>query len=145
MALTPAELVLPPVPFPASSASGRPHPTDGPILTLAPVPPPPDVVAPVVDNYDPPIGTAIARTTPIAFDVKDASGLFCIIMVTAKFPDGSHEVIHTGAAFATFYDLNSDRSPIANGFRYTVTRRGGWSGAPTIETFAIDSAGNESN
>ena len=37
------------------------------------------------------------------------------------------------------------RTMIAGGFRYTVLRTGGWPGAPTIQTFAIDRAGNEAS
>lgn len=112
----------------------------------APEPEPdPDVVAPVVSNYSPAAGATITPLTALSFDVTEESGEFCKIMVTAFFAaTGEWEVIHTGDQFAPRYIAGSSRVPIANGFSYTVRRTGGWLSSPTLQTFAIDAAGNES-
>jgi len=110
------------------------------------VEPPEDVTAPVVGNFVPGSGTAISKTTPIAFDVTDDSGQFRRIFVMAFFAaTGACEVIHDGDAFRGFYAANSSRRLIAGGFRYTVARTGGWPAAPSIQTFAMDATGNEAN
>lgn len=103
-----------------------------------------DTTPPVVDNYDPLPGTTIAATDTISFDVTDDSGSFCSVMITASFPDGSWEVVHTGDAFAPRYAAGSSRTVIANGFRYTCRRAGGWPASPTIVSFPVDAAGNPS-
>lgn len=117
---------------------------------LAFIPPPPappvDESVPVVANFNPAPGTPIARTAPIAFDVTDDSGVFRRIFVVAFFPaTGATEVVHDGDSFRGHYAAGSGRTMIAAGFRYTVLRTGGWPGPPTIQTFAIDRAGNEAS
>lgn len=107
---------------------------------------PEDVTAPVVGNFAPASGTAISKATPIAFDVTDDSGQFRRIFVVATFAaTGACEVIHDGEGFRGFYAASSSRRLIAGGFRYTVARTGGWPAAPSIQTFAMDSGGNEAN
>lgn len=108
--------------------------------------PPVDATAPTVGNFNPAPGTPIARTGPVSFDVTDESGDFRRIFVVAFFPaTGVTEVVHDGDGFRGFYAASSSRTMIAAGFRYTVLRSGGWPAAPTIQTFAIDRAGNEAN
>ena len=112
----------------------------------APPAPPVDATAPTVGNFSPAPGTAIARTGPVSFDVTDESGDFQRIFVVAFFPaTGVTEVVHDGDGFRGFYAASSSRTMIAAGFRYAVLRSGGWPAAPTIQTFAIDRAGNEAN
>lgn len=112
----------------------------------APPAPPVDESVPVVANFNPTPGTPIARTAPIAFDVTDDSGDFRRIFVVAFFPaTGATEVVHDGDSFRGHYAAGSARTMIASGFRFTVLRTGGWPGAPTIQTFAIDRAGNEAS
>jgi hypothetical protein len=107
---------------------------------------PADTTAPSVANFTPASGSAISRTTPIAFDVTDDSGQFRRIFVVATFAaTGACEVIHDGERFRGFYAANSSRMLIAQGFRYTVARTGGWPAAPIIQTFAMDASGNEAN
>jgi len=128
----------------ARSNARRPF-SQGYLLAL-PLPPPPpvDTTAPVVGNFSPPAGTPIAKLTPITFEVTEDSGDFQRIFVVAFFPTtGLVEVIHDGDGFRGFYAANSARAMIAGGFRYTVLRSGGWLGAPTIQTFAVDRSGNE--
>lgn len=111
---------------------------------------PVDSTAPVVDNYDPVAGTPITPTQQISFDVTDESGL-AATFVTAYFPTtGMWEVVFSTTGFAPRYAGRSSRSAIANGFRYTIGRVGGWPRnsnvveGPTIYTHAIDGGGNES-
>lgn len=66
--------------------------------------------------------------------------------MVAFFPaTGVTELVHDGDAFRGFYAATSSRTMIGGGFRFTVLRSGGWPGAPTIQAFAIDHAGNEAN
>jgi len=107
-------------------------------------PPPADEIPPVVGNFSPAAGTPITKATSIAFDVTDGSGAFRRIFVVAFFSDtGVSEVIHDGDGFRGFYSATPARQAIAAGSRYTALRSGGWPAAPTIQTFAIDLAGNE--
>ncbi|HVW29228.1 MAG TPA: hypothetical protein VHC69_27870 [Polyangiaceae bacterium] len=117
---------------------------------VAPVPPSPvppvDDTLPVVGNFEPAPGTPIARMAPVSFDVTDDSGELRLIFIVAFFPStGVTEVVHDGASFRGFYSARSSRMMIAGGFRYVVLRSGGWPAAPTIQTFALDRAGNEAS
>ncbi len=139
-------LGIPPAPSFCRSAATRPV-TRGYLLEVPEPPPPaPDVTPPFVGNFDPPAGTRIAKTTPIAFDVTDESTEFGRIFVVAFFQaTGISEVIHDGDGFRGLYAATSSRRAIASGFRYTVLRSHGWPSAPTIQTFAVDRAGNEAS
>ena len=108
-------------------------------------PPPPTPVPPVVGNFAPATGTAIAATTLLSFDVTDDSGLFRRIIVAAQFPNlGIYEVIHEGVGFAPKYrGAGNLQVAITNGFRYTILREGGWPASPSITVFAIDQGGAE--
>lgn len=121
--------------------------SEGYVLFLAPPPAPPvDTTPPAVGNFNPAPGTPISKNTSIAFDVTEDSGYLQRVFVVAFFAStGVAEVIHDGDAFRGYYAASSARTMIASGFRYTVLRSGGWPAAPTIQTFAIDRAGNEAN
>lgn len=124
--------------------SSRPISTGYALFIPEEPPPPVDATPPVVGNFSPVAGTPISKVTPIAFDVTDESGAFRRIFVVAFYPTtGISEVIHDGDGFRGYYSATSARQAIAGGFRYSVLRAGGWSAAPTIQTFAIDLAGNE--
>jgi hypothetical protein len=126
--------------------AARPVSPTFPLFIPPPSATPIDAAPPVVGNFDPAPGTAIARTGSVTFDVTDDSGDFRRIFVVAYFPaTGVAEVVHDGDGFRGFYAAKSSRTMIAGGFRYTLLRSGGWPGAPTIQTFAIDHAGNEAN
>jgi hypothetical protein len=128
--------------------SGAARPLSPSYLLFVPQPPAPpvDTSVPVVGNFNPTPGTPIARTGPISFEVTDDSGDFRRIFVVAFFPaTGVTEVVHDGDGFRGHYAAGSSRSMIAGGFRYTLLRTSGWPGAPTIQTFAIDRAGNEAS
>lgn len=111
-------------------------------LTISDPPAPPDVTAPAVADVVPAAGTPLQRTGAVAFTVSDAGGLRAVL-VLARYETDDYEVIHDGAAFAPKFAGISSRSVVANGYRYTVRRRGGWPAGPTITAIAIDNAGNE--
>lgn len=103
-----------------------------------------DTTAPVIVNFSPPVGTALAATQPVTFDVTDNSGDFRRIIVTALYPrTGIEEVVHDGDSFRGLYQTTSARSMITNGFSFSVLRSGGWPSSPTFKVFAIDTGGNE--
>jgi hypothetical protein len=103
-----------------------------------------DIDVPVIGNFSPALGTSISRSTPIAFDVTDDSGSFRRVFITASFGvDNAAEVVHDGSAFRGPYVAQSTRGLIANGFRFTCARSGGWPGRPTFEIHPIDMMGNE--
>lgn len=103
-----------------------------------------DTIAPVVSGFSPPPGTTIATGDAIQFDVTDDSGAFSRIFAVARFLGvGTDEVVHDGDAFTARYAPQSNRVPIANGFRYTVRRYGGWPDSPQIRVYPIDGSGNQ--
>lgn len=107
--------------------------------------PPPTPTPPVVGSFSPAPGTSITASTPLEFSVTDNSGLFTRIILIADFRAlGIREIIHDGYAFGPNYrgPYNSIAS-IANGFRYSALRTGGWPESPTIQPFAIDREGTE--
>lgn len=110
-------------------------------------------VAPVqqATDHDPPtssvvsptVGTELAPTTPVVFDVVDDSGTFRRVIVALFYPaTGITELVHDGDTFLGKF-VSGARVMIANGFRYTVLPIGGWTSAPTIRIFAIDRTGKE--
>ena len=103
-----------------------------------------DATAPVVSNVTPASGSTIAADDSVQFDVTDAGG-FHSLMVYVRFPDSEqYEVIHDGTQFVPRYQRDSSRTSISGGYRYAVSRFGGWPSAPQIKIQAIDSSGNAS-
>jgi hypothetical protein len=99
---------------------------------------------PVVTVVGPAAGSAITSQTYVVLDVVDDSALFRRIIVTASFPLlDLLDVVHDGDRFGPAYNLRSKREVIANGYRYTLLRNGGWPASPTIVPYAIDRDGNE--
>lgn len=101
--------------------------------------------APVIDNFDPPVGTPLARSDSVSFDVTDDTGLLRgEVFVTLG---GDTFVVHDGDNFRGQFANLSSRSPIvaglSSGFRYTVRRNGGWIESPTFEVHATDTSGQE--
>lgn len=72
-----------------------------------------DKLAPTVGSYSPPVGTPIARSDIITYDVLDDGGVVSTIVVTVNFPDGSSEVVYDGAAFSDRYVGLSTKTPYA--------------------------------
>lgn len=107
---------------------------------------PPDTVLPVITIISPAPNSNLGRNDVVTFTVTDNLTAFRRIVVTALYPDGSHEVVHNGDAFLPNYQHGSStRTVIANGFQYTMCRVGGWTIGrnPTLVAYAIDTAGNE--
>lgn len=100
-----------------------------------------DAANPVATVVSPPEGSAISSTTPLVIDVTDDLGLRRVI-VAARFPDGTAELVHDGDLFSTRY-ASSSKTAISGGFRFTLRRQGGWFASPTIQVFPFDTSGNE--
>lgn len=110
-------------------------------ITAAPTP---DTTPPVIEHFVPPLGATLSAQQSITFDATDDSGRFRRVLVHAVFSDGVVEVVHDGDGFRGYYQGSSSRVMIANGYRYTVLRTGGWPSSPaTFNVFAIDASGNE--
>lgn len=113
----------------------------GEFLSFGDPGPTPDVTPPVVSNFSPVAGSRLSSAAEaVAFDVTDAGGL-ALVLVSVRYPSGAEELAHDGAAFAPTFSLSS-RAAIANGYRYTLRRRGGWPSSPTIRIFPVDTSGN---
>lgn len=102
--------------------------------------PVPDTTLPVLGNYTPAPGTTLEPSDSVAFDVTDDTGLFAKVMVSVDV-GAVVEVAHTGDSFTSNF-AQSTRVVIANGWRYTIRRVGGWTQAPTFTVYAIDAGGN---
>lgn len=103
---------------------------------------------PVGGDVDPPevtvspaSGSELTPTQPVVVTVIDDQGLRRTLLI-ARFDNGTDELIFDGTRFATRY-RDSSSSPITGGVVVTVRRSGGWTSAPTIDVFAIDTSGNE--
>lgn len=104
----------------------------------------PDEVPPVVGNFSPVPGETLQPSDTVQFDVTDNQGLLVRTIVIAWFKEtGEQEVVHDGDGFVGYYSATSSRTIISGGYRYYVSRSGGWTYAPTIRVFSIDSDGNE--
>lgn len=101
------------------------------------------MAAPVIANRSPDPSFAVGPTDPISMDVTTDVG-FLEILIFARF-DGTnlYEVIYDGSVFAPLYAEQSQKVSIAGGFRFTVRRKGGWPGAVTLKSLAIDTNGAE--
>lgn len=104
---------------------------------------PTDTEPPVVGNFDPPPGTALARDTVISFDVTDDAGLAAVLIAADFGFSGAREVVYDATGFAARY-AGSTREEIPGGFRFRIARVGGWpeGGGPTLLIDAVDTAGN---
>lgn len=106
---------------------------------------PVDTDPPIVTIISPAVGSSIARTIPIVFNVTDPGGDFRRIIIVATFASSSlKEVVHDGNTFGPKYvgSINT-RTVITDGFQYTILRDGGWPANLVLTPFAIDTAGNE--
>lgn len=99
---------------------------------------------PAITNQNPATSVAIQGTDPVSFDVTDGDRAFRIIVILARYAGTDlYEVIHDGNSFAPLFVAQSAKESIANGYRFRCRRRGGWPGAVTLLTHAVDLAGNE--
>jgi hypothetical protein len=109
---------------------------------INPMPTSPDVTPPTIAVVSPTPGGVIRRDEAFVVDVTDASGL-ALIVLTAEIPaGGAHEVVWLKDSFSGPYATGSTRAAIADGYRYTIQRTGGWTAAPTFHVEAVDTAGN---
>lgn len=101
--------------------------------------------APTISNVTPTPNTTISRTQAVGCDVTDADGTsdFRRVILVIKLPNDAEEVVHNGTAFCPPYATSSTRSSITNGYRYALTRDGGWPARFSLTVYAIDTTGNE--
>ncbi len=93
-----------------------------------------------VNNISPAPGTPIRPETRIAFDVTNVVELAHVAVVVAQ--GQLRESAYDGTAFAPGYAL-STIAAIANGYRFTIARIGGWIAPPTFSVVAVDGGGNK--
>ena len=102
---------------------------------------PPDTTPPTIAVVSPVAGASIATDTAFVVDVTDAIGLGLVVLTVEQPAGGPHEVVWLRDAFASTY-VASTRTAIANGYRFTIRRAGGWYASPTFHVEAIDLGGN---
>ena len=107
-----------------------------------------DTTRPEVVYVDPIAGTQITPSTAITIDITDDSGGFANIQLRVRYPNADPviptESIYGGDELAVFETLytSSTITPISNGFRFVLTRDGGWPSTPVFLASPIDSSGN---
>lgn len=107
----------------------------GPATPVDTTPPVVTLVSPLDRRVDP--GEALV------FDVTDNIGAFARIVFAVAFPSlGVTELVHDGAVFVDAFTAGSTRVAISNGWRYSLTRSGGWPASPRARVFVTDSSGN---
>lgn len=80
---------------------------------------------------------------PIVVDVTDADSELRRVFLVVRIPAlGLEELVHQGDRFTPNY-AQSTRVAIANGFRYTIVRAGGWPASPVLDVYPIDVTGQE--
>lgn len=104
-----------------------------------------DSVPPDVAVVSPAPGSIISASTPLVVDVTDDSGqLRRAILAVDLAGLQLEEIAHNGDRFGPRYQGSTNSvAAIANGFRYTLLRDGGWPAAPTLWAEALDTSGNE--
>lgn len=111
-------------------------------FTAAPITPP-DPLPPELGEVSPEPGSALERLQPVTLEVLDPRERLRRVVLHARFAGSEAlEVVHDGDGFAPLFAA-SERVAIAGGFRYTLRRRGGWPGHPTIRPLAFNADGLE--
>jgi hypothetical protein len=106
-----------------------------------------DGSAPIIEDFDPPLGTGVARNDALSFTLRDPSGDLALRMVFVAFGTrNAYELAYDGNGFRIPY-LGSSSSPVTGGARYTLRRTGGWpivaaKTALRLRVIACDRAGN---
>lgn len=91
-----------------------------------------------------PLVASVESAGAVVVDVTDADGNLGRVFVVARYPStGKEELVHQGDRFTTEFNGMSSRAPIANGFRFTLKRSGGWPASPIIDVYAFDATGRE--
>lgn len=107
-----------------------------------------DSVRPNVSIISPSPGSNITRLQQITVDVTDNSGSFGRIILHGGYSGlAGVEPIHDGEVWNVRHysgSLNT-RQVIANGYRYTILRDGGWPGDISLTPYVIDGSGNENS
>ncbi len=98
---------------------------------------------PVVGNFSPSLVTPIQSTQSVGFDVTISDGTaFANVSISVVFDSlGLAEEVYDGADFSALYVASSIRATIANGFRFTLIRRGGWPANPKVKVRAVSVTG----
>jgi hypothetical protein len=100
--------------------------------------------APTVSVISPSVGSSIYTDTHLVINVTDDFNSFKEIRLWAAFSGmEAIELVYDGSSFTSLYSVDSTRSVISNGFQFSLMRRGGWPGSPTITASAIDTNGGE--
>lgn len=101
-----------------------------------------DTEPPTIGDFDPALGETLSRTGSVSFSLVDESGTFHALVVNVAFEsENRYDVVHDGNEFGPDY-RNSTREVIANGYRYTIVRRLGWTSQPRFRVVGVDSGGN---
>lgn len=101
---------------------------------------------PTISNRSPDPSIPVGASDPISFDVVVGSNPFLDLWIAVRYAGTSlYEVIYDGTGFAPLYAAQSQAQNIAGGYRFRLRRAGGWPGAPSIITKAIDTAGAEAS
>lgn len=99
-----------------------------------------DIAPPVIANISPAPGQPIFATSATSFDVTDDIGLRRVAIY--DYHAGYTDVVFDGVAFQGPY-VGSRQTPITNGYRFQIMRRGGWVEAPRLAVYPTDTSGNE--
>jgi hypothetical protein len=102
-----------------------------------------DTVPPIVSLVSPAEMTELQRNTPIVIDVTDANLGFHVIFAYYQDVAGLYEVVFGGVWPQSEGNYVLARSVISGGYRYSITRRGGWPAAPRIQVRATDLGNGE--
>jgi hypothetical protein len=102
----------------------------------------PDVTLPVITVISPPVGSTIRPSDPFVVEVTDAGGLALLVLTVELPAGGAHEVVWIKGAFSSAYSEQSTITAIADGYRFSLLRRTGWSASPTFHVEVVDTAGN---
>jgi uncharacterized protein YbaA (DUF1428 family) len=98
-------------------------------------------VAPAISGVTPTSGSNISPTATIQFDltVADASDI-PLIFIWADYRDRQMtEVVYDGVQFEA--NFAGTKTPIANGYRITFSRTGGFLAQPDIRITAVSGSG----
>lgn len=100
--------------------------------------------APVVTYESPLPGSEIEADDVIVFTIQATSGELTQVLIVCVNEAGTHELVFDGISFSARFS-GSSREDISRGYRFRVSRRGGWeAGSVNFKTYAIDSVGQVS-
>lgn len=110
-----------------------------------------DVLAPTIDNFDPPDGDPLGatyeegRVRVVSFDVKDEAPGITVFLLSLKYAGRAETLlVHNGTSFV--FPFNSQYSvltAIPDGYRVSILPQGGWESSPEeFFAYAIDGDGN---